>query len=162
MTVRPKADPSLGWAYRPDADTTAALSRGKSKLKDHVLGADKPHEGGNLAEALVEARKAEDKRRFGKRRRRKMARKVTVKEIHERKAGKAKATASKKKTVAKAEPTGKLIPLKTICAELDLDPKATRVKLRRLIAKGEIDWHDPNSRWEFTPARAKEIRSHLE
>lgn len=78
-------------------------------------------------------------------------------------ASKKKTVPSKKKTVVSTkEKSGKLIPLKTICAELDLDPKATRVKLRRLIAKGDIDWHDPNSRWEFTPARAKEIRAHLE
>lgn len=90
-----------------------------------------------------------------------MARRVTtVKELHSRK-GKAKAS-SKKTVHAKGNgQTGKLIPLKTICAELDLDPKATRVRLRRLIAKGEIDWHDPNARWEFTPARAKEIKQHL-
>lgn len=161
--IRPKADPALGWAYRADSDTRSALQRGTKKLKDaeFVEGVDKPHYGGNLAEALAEAQAAEVKRRLGKRRRRKkMARRVTtVKEIHARKGGKA-AVASKKKTKADA-PSGKLIPLKTICADMDLDPKATRVKLRRLIAKGDIDWHDPNARWEFTPARAKQIKEHL-
>lgn len=161
--VRPKADSHLGWAYRPDSDTVAAISRGTKKLREHPeLGSDKPHMGGsgNLAEALVQARKAEAKRR-GKKgtRRRRMARKVTVKELHSRK-GKA-APASKKKTVKAEEPTGKMIPLKSICAEMDLDPKATRVKLRRMIAKGDIDWHDSNSRWEFSPKRAKEVRALL-
>mgnify|MGYP001617987817 CR=1 FL=1 len=66
---------------------------------------------------------------------------------------------SKKKTAA--EPSGKLIPLKTICADLELDPKAARVKLRRLIANEEIDFHDHSSRWEFTPKQAKVIREHL-
>lgn len=166
MRVRPKADPSLGWAYRPDSDTVAALTRGTKKLKGSYFnpGADRPHYGGNLAEALVAARKAEDKRRgiTGKRRRKKVAKKVTLKELHSRKGRPAskKKTASKKRTAVK-EPTGKLIPLKTICADLDLDPKATRVKLRRMIAKGEIDWHDANSRWEFTPQRAKEVRALL-
>jgi hypothetical protein len=166
--IRPKSDAALGWAFRPDSDTVAALTRGVKKLKDAYFnpGADKPHEGGsgNLAEALAEARKAEEKRRFKGKRRRRMARRVTLKELHSRKGkGKQAAPASKKKTVAKKAdaPTGKLIPLKTICAELDLDPKATRVRLRRLIAKGDIDWHDPNSRWEFTPSRAKEIKQHL-
>lgn len=147
MRVRPKADSHLGWAYRPDSDTVSSLQRGTRKLKDYknILGSDRPHEGGSLAEALVEARKAEDKRRFGKRRRRKVAKKVVK-------------TASKKRTVE--QPTGKLIALKTICAEMDLDPKATRVKLRRLVQKGELD-HDMNSRWEFTKARAKEVRALL-
>lgn len=165
MTVRPKADSHLGWAYRPDGDTVAALTRGTKKLREHPeLGSDKPHMGGsgNLAEALVEARKAEDKRRFGKRRRRKMARKVSLKEIEARKGASKKKTAapaSKKRTAA--APTGKLIPLKTLCAEMELDPKATRVKLRRAIAKGDIDFHDHAQRWEFTQAQAKQVRAFL-
>lgn len=159
MKIRPEADKALGWAFRPDGDTTAALSRGVSKLKKAHFnaGADKPHMGGsgNLADALVRARKAEDKRRIKKgTRRRRMAKRVTASK-------KRTVASSKKKTVQKAASTGKLIPLKVICAQMDLDPKATRVKLRRLIAKGEIDWHDTNERWEFTPARAKEIRAHL-
>jgi hypothetical protein len=149
--VRPTADKALGWAFRPDSDTVAALNRGKSKLKDANLGSDRPHYGGNLAEELVAAKKAEDKRR-GKKgmRRRRMAKRVNLKELAALKKGK---LTSKKRTVVEAKSNGKLIPLKTICAELDLDPKATRVRLRRLIAKGEIDFHDPSSRWEFTKAQ---------
>lgn len=89
-----------------------------------------------------------------------MARMVSKKRTSSKKT----AAVSKKKTQLRAsaeESTGKLIPLKKICEELDLDPKATRVKLRRMIDKGEIDWHDPNSRWEFSPKRAKEVRSLL-
>lgn len=168
--IRPAPDKALGWAYRPDSDTVAAHNRLKAKLKrTHFnLGADKPHEGGsgNLAEALAEASKAEATRRFGKRRRRKMAKRVTLKELHSRKGKSVKKTAppSKKKTVLKAKEeksSSKLIPLKTLCNELDLDPKATRVKLRRLIAKGEIEFHDHSARWEFTPKQANQIRAAL-
>jgi len=87
-----------------------------------------------------------------------------LKEIAARKGNSVKRTVapapSKKRTVA-AAPTGKLIPLKRICEEMDLDPKATRVKLRRLAAKGELEFHDHSQRWEFTPAQAKEIRAAL-
>lgn len=168
MEIRPKADSSLGWAYRPDSDTVAALSRGRTKVKDQNLGSDRPHLGGsgNLAEALEEARKADLKRRgIGKKRkgrRRRMARKVNLKELAARKGSKKKTVASKKKTVhASSESTGKLIPLKKLCEKLDLDPKATRVKLRRLIAKGDIEFHDHAARWEFTPAQAKQIEQAL-
>jgi hypothetical protein len=162
MRVRPLADRVLGWAYRPDSDTVSSLSRGVRKLKKVYFnpGADRPHEGGNLKEALIEARKAEDQRRgiVRKRRRRRMAKKVNLKELQALKAGKL----SKKKTeVEEPKSNGKMIPLKAICAELDLDPKATRVKLRRLIDKGEIDFHDHSSRWEFTPKQAREIREVL-
>lgn len=74
------------------------------------------------------------------------------------------AAPSKKRTdglKANAVSDGKMIPLKKICEQMDLDPKATRVKLRRMIAKGEIDFHDHSQRWEFTPAQAKEIRAAL-
>lgn len=164
MRIRPKADSSLGWAYRPDSDTVAAHSRFRTKLKKtHFnLGADRPHEGGNLAEALVEAAKAEDKRRSKKgNRRRKMARKVNLKELTAMRKGKLSSKKKSAKRTQVEEPTGKMIPLKAICREMDLDPKATRVKLRRMIAKGDIDWHDSNSRWEFSPKRAKEVRALL-
>lgn len=156
MRVRPKADHLLGWAFRPDTDTLASLDRGRRKLKDaeFVEGAEKPHYGGNLAKELAKERRQIEKRK--PKRRRRMARKVTLKEIEARKS-------SKKRTV-KAKPAkgnGKLIPLKAICAELDLDPKATRVKLRRLIDKGEIDFHDHSSRWEFDKKQAAVIREAL-
>jgi len=162
--VRPKADKSLGWAYRPDADTREALARGADKIRKHPeLGADRPHFGANLVKASTRM----GKRRSTTTRRKKVAKKVhRLKEIAARKGGSTKRTVqaaptpSRKKTVAPA-PTGKLIPLKRICEEMDLDPKATRVKLRRLISKGEIDFHDHSQRWEFTPAQAKEIRAHL-
>lgn len=160
MQVRPKPDAHLRWAYRPDPDTVAALTRGRKKLKDaeFVEGAEKPHFGGNLAEELAKERRLIEKRK--PKRRRRMARRVNLKELDALKKGK---LGSKKKTVAKdeAKSNGKLIPLKAICAEMDLDPKATRVKLRRLIAKGEISFHEASQRWEFTPKQAKEVRAHL-
>lgn len=156
---RPKVDGSLGWSYRPDADTVAALSRGVVKMRRHPgLGSDRPHEGGLLAKTedghIVEATSVKPVRR--KKRRKKMARKVSNGSTK-----KTVAAAPSKKRTVKETASGKVIPLKTICKEMDLDPKATRVRLRRLIAKGDIKWHDPSSRWEFTPARAKEIRAHL-
>lgn len=159
MRVRPVADPNLGWAYRPDAQTLASLSRGTAKLKKakFVAGVEKPHEGGNLAEALAAERSQIESKR---KRRRRMARKVNLKELNDLRKGRLKKTASSKKKTA-AAPTGRMIPLKAICSDMDLDPKATRIKLRRLIAKGEINFHDHSARWEFTPAQAKVVRSHL-
>lgn len=97
-----------------------------------------------------------------------MAKKVhRLKEIAARKAGgsvkKTVAATSKKRTVqaSSSKDDGKMIPLKRICEQMDLDPKATRVKLRRLIAKGEIKFHEHSQRWEFTPAQAKEVRAAL-
>jgi ribosomal protein S25 len=149
MRVRPKADTALGWAYRPDSDTVAALTRGRAKLREHPeLGSDRPHYGGNLAEALAAERKADQKRRNKKgNRRKKMAKRVT---------------ASRKKTrVSKEVETDGKIPLKTLCAQLGVDPKAARVKLRRLKEDGELSFHDHSSRWEFTKAQAKQIRAAL-
>jgi hypothetical protein len=175
-TVRPKADASLGWAFRPDEATVSALAQGVKKIRRHPgLGSDRPHYGGNLAEALAKER--EKGKRTITKRRRTMAKKVhRLKEIAARSSGirQLEKAVSKKKTVqaapskkktaglkANAVSDGKLIPLKRLCEQLDLDPKATRVKLRRLIAKGEIDFHDHSQRWEFTPAQAKEIRQAL-
>ena len=70
---------------------------------------------------------------------------------------------SKKKTVVKeSKGNGKLIPLKAICAQMELDPKATRVKLRRLIANGKLKFHELSARWEFTKEQAREVRGVLE
>jgi len=165
--VRPKADHALGWVFRPDDVTVAALDRGRRKLREHPeLGADRPHRGGLITEALAEERTVLDKARH---RRRRMAKKVTLKEMAKRSKRKAdfgedvKPSPMKLKAKeAKSNGSGKMIPLKAICADMELDPKATRVKLRRLIESGEIDFHDLSQRWEFTPSQAKEIRSHLE
>jgi hypothetical protein len=166
-TVRPKADASLGWAFRPDEDTVSALAQGVKKIRRHPgLGSDRPHYGGNLAEALAKERE-KGKRNITRKRRRTMAKKVhRLKEIAARKSGSVKKTVqaaapSKKKTVQEASSDGKMIPLKKLCEQLDLDPKATRVKLRRMIAKGDIEFHDHSQRWEFTPAQAKVVRAAL-
>jgi hypothetical protein len=162
--IRPKGDGSLGWAYRPDAVTVAALTRGRSKLNksNFTLGMGRPHMGGsgNLKDALEAAR--------GKpraHRRKKVAKRVTpskkksVAPVSKKRTLQAKTT-SKKRTV-EAKSNGKMIPLKTLCSQLDLDPKATRVKLRRMIANDEIDFHPHSARWEFTPSQAKEVRAAL-
>jgi hypothetical protein len=160
MQVRPKPDHLLGWAYRPDPDTVSSLVRGRKKLKDaeFVEGAEKPHYGGNLAAELAKERRQIAKRK--PKRRRRMARKVSLKELAARKHSSKKRTVEEKPS-KKAVGNGKMIPLKTICAELDLDPKATRVKLRRLIDKGEINFHDHSSRWEFDKKQAAVIRAAL-
>lgn len=149
MEVRPKADGSLGWAFRPDAKTLSSLARGRAKFKEHPeLGSDKPHEGGLVQEA-IEKEKASLRPSVKTKRRKKMAKKI----------GK---SASKKKTVQAAPASdGKTIPLKKICEGLDIEPKAARVKLRRLIAKGEIKFHETSQRWEFSPAQAKQVRQLL-
>jgi hypothetical protein len=171
--IRPKGDPSLGWAYRPDTDTVAALTRGRSKLakSNFTLGFGKPHMGGSgsLKDALEAARakpKAHRRKKVAKRvqasKKRTSVKRTEVGKLtakSKKKTIQAKPV-SKKKTV-EAKSNGKLIPLKKICADMDLDPKATRVKLRRMIANEEITFHDHSARWEFTPAQAKEIRAAL-
>lgn len=180
MSVRPKADPSLQWAYRPDEETRAALARGVAKFKEHPeLGSDRPHEAGNMAQALKAERVALDKAKPKIKRRKKMAKKVTLKELAKRSKKrvevdadevrapekKAKRKGSDLAVLSKAimgeSKKGKLVPLKALCADLELDPKATRVKLRRLIAQGKIDFHDQSQRWEFTQAQVKEIKEYL-
>ena len=59
---------------------------------------------------------------------------------------------------------GGLIPLKRICADLGLDPKRSRVKLRRVWRREEepgVQFHKKNERWDLTPKQAKEVRAIL-
>lgn len=72
------------------------------------------------------------------------------------------------KTVAKrASAEGGRIALKTICAKLGIDPKRARVKLRRAWRKGgsegaeNLDFHSKGSRWDLSPAQAKEVTAIL-
>ncbi len=70
---------------------------------------------------------------------------------------------AKKSAAAPAKTEGR-IALKTICAELGLDPKASRVRLRRAWRKeGEenVAFHEKGARWDLTPAQAKEVRAIL-
>ena len=163
MSVRPKADPSLQWAWRPDEITRTALASGVKKLREHPeLGSDRPHEAGNMAQALKAERVALDKAKPKIKRRKKMAKKVTLKELAKRSKKRVEVDADEVKAPEKKASTkGKLVPLKALCADLELDPKATRVKLRRLIAQGKIDFHDQSQRWEFTQAQVKEIKEYL-
>lgn len=65
--------------------------------------------------------------------------------------------------------SGALIPLKKICADLGIDPKRARVKLRRAWrrtdekgkAEGNVAFHEKNARWDLTKAQAKEVREIL-
>ena len=79
------------------------------------------------------------------------------------------ARSSKKKPIRRQieESSGSgRIPLKKICQQLDMDPKAARVKLRRLARNGELKFRDQDdedhgSRWEFTPKQAEQIKEAL-
>lgn len=56
------------------------------------------------------------------------------------------------------------IPLKKICADLEIEPKAARVKLRRAWRReGEqnVAFHTKGARWDLTPKEAKEVREIL-
>lgn len=61
------------------------------------------------------------------------------------------------------------IPLKRICADLGLDPKRSRVRLRRAWrrtdekgkAEGNLAFHERNSRWDLTKSEAAEVRAIL-
>jgi hypothetical protein len=73
------------------------------------------------------------------------------------------ATAAKRAKAQPAEKGGR-IPLKKICQELGLDPKASRVRLRRAWRRDEdpaVQFHTKGSRWDLTPKEAKEVRAIL-
>lgn len=74
------------------------------------------------------------------------------------------------KIAAKETSRAGLIPLKKICAELGLDPKASRVRLRRAWRKvdektkkpeGNVAFHAKGQRWDLTKAEAAEVREIL-
>ena len=82
--------------------------------------------------------------------------------------------ASSKKTTAKkgnGARKGKVsttaegrIPLKKICQELGLDPKRSRVKLRRAWRKTDeknVAFHSKGGRWDLTKREAAEVRAIL-
>lgn len=48
-------------------------------------------------------------------------------------------------------------PLKTICGQLKIDPKAARRKLR----KAGFTWHGSRERWTMTEAQATKVREIL-
>lgn len=64
---------------------------------------------------------------------------------------------------------GGLIPLKRICADLGLDPKKSRVRLRRAWrrtdpkgrSEGNVAFHEKGARWDLTKAEAAEVRAIL-
>lgn len=127
---------SAGWAWKPDEQTRRAIARGnRKKAKAQRESLNPETENSKMA-----TKKAASKKKAT----RKTTRKTTA-----RKKGTAK------KVTKKA--TNNRIPLKRICADLDIDPKMARRKLRA----AELSGHDPKSRWEFTPAQAKKAREVL-
>lgn len=80
---------------------------------------------------------------------------------------KTKGATSAKRTAKAATPaktSAGLIPLKRICSDLGLDPKRSRVKLRRVWRREEspgVQFHKKNERWDLTPKQAKEVRAIL-
>lgn len=85
---------------------------------------------------------------------------------------KAKKNAARKSAKARASGTkasGGLIPLKKICAELGVDPKKSRVKLRRAWrrtddkgrSEGNVAFHSKGARWDLTKSEAAEVRAIL-
>lgn len=82
---------------------------------------------------------------------------------------KAKAKSKKATRAATAEkraPKG-TIPLKAICQKLGLDPKASRVRLRRHWRQGgsegaeNLSFHERGKRWDLSPKAAKEVETFL-
>ena len=68
--------------------------------------------------------------------------------------------------VPKAEKgSGARIPLKRVCSDLGIEPKAARVKLRRALRREDSPLasalHSLGSRWELTPAQVKIVKSEL-
>lgn len=76
-----------------------------------------------------------------------------------------RASAKKGTTVAKKETSRDgLIPLKKICAELGIEPKAARVRLRRFLRREEdpgVKFHKIGSRWDLSKKEAAEVRAFL-
>lgn len=61
--------------------------------------------------------------------------------------------------------TGARIPLKRVCSDLGIEPKAARVKLRRALRREDSPLsaalHSIGSRWDLTPAQVKIVKAEL-
>jgi len=71
-----------------------------------------------------------------------------------------------RKAAPKAEKgTGARIPLKRVCADLGIEPKAARVKLRRALRREDSPLssglHSIGGRWDLTPAQVKIVKAEL-
>lgn len=64
---------------------------------------------------------------------------------------------AKAKTSAKRVPKTDKTPLKTVCAQLKVDPKAARRKLR----KAGPAFHGKRERWMLTPAQVAKVKEIL-
>lgn len=74
------------------------------------------------------------------------------------------ATAAKRAKAPKAASKDGTIPLKAICQELGLDPKASRVRLRRAWRRDEdpaVQFHEKGQRWDLSKKEAAEVRAIL-
>ena len=131
---------SVGWAWKPDAETKRALSRSSRKWRK--IKAAKLNDENGVREMATSKSKS-TKKTATKKVSKKVAKKVVSKK------GAAKKVAVKKES--------NLLPLKKICQELKIDPKMARRKLR---AEG-VKSHDQKARWEFTVAQAKKIKEIL-
>lgn len=68
-----------------------------------------------------------------------------------------KKTTKRKVAAAPKRAGAKVIPLKELIRNSDLDPKIARRRLRA----ADIQGHDPKARWEFTPSQAKKAKEAL-
>jgi hypothetical protein len=64
-----------------------------------------------------------------------------------------------------ARDTGGRIPLKRVCSDLGIEPKAARVKLRRALRREDSPLssglHSIGGRWDLTPAQVKIVKAEL-
>lgn len=76
----------------------------------------------------------------------------------------AKTSAKDTGSTTNAVADGKLVPLKKICAELDLDTKTARRVLRKRMRSDVAaiaEFHAIGNRWNLTPKHATLVRSVL-
>jgi hypothetical protein len=125
---------SLSWSWRPDLATEKALKRGTAKVRGLPIGAGIPHYGGIITKPGEQPK-----------RRRIMATKTK--------------TASKKRTVATTAENGSSgVPLKKICADLGIEPRLARRKLRA----ADLDFHGSRERWTFSKAQVPKVKEVLQ
>lgn len=72
------------------------------------------------------------------------------------------APAAKAAPAKAAEGKAKVSVLKTICADVGINPKVARRELRRIRkAKEGMQWHTLRTRWILTTEQRAEVRKHL-
>jgi nitrogenase molybdenum-iron protein alpha/beta subunit len=74
----------------------------------------------------------------------------------------AEAKAAPKAAAAVATEGKKVSVLKTLCAEVGINPKVARRELRRIRkAKEGMQWHSLKTRWILTAPQRAEVKKHL-